>query len=86
MVEGVEWFVREILGSADPAERSWMELLHKEFPLLFVIASGAEPTQELRSLSAKAGAQLMEISIGSENTHHALEQIQLAAQNGTPLP
>lgn len=57
-------------------------------PILFVITSGAEPTQELRALAEKRSAEisLTEISIGPDSVDASIQCVQEAAAAGCIVP
>ena len=54
-------------------------------PILIIISSGSDPSEELIELSIKSNKSLLEVAMGQGQAEVAIEKIKIAAQEGSWL-
>eukprot|EP00210_Caulerpa_lentillifera_P003221 g3076.t1 len=83
--EAVDGFLLNIL---EPVPGYSIEALathfHPEFPVLFIIATGSDPSPELRAYTQKkfGDSTFIEISLGATHNHKAIDEIKNCTLNG----
>ena len=88
LFESIERFISDVLCPYEAYSSSkLLAELDAEHPVLFVITSGAEPTQELRALVEQMGSSvnLTEVSLGPDSVDASIEEIRSSAAEGLCL-
>ena len=90
LVSVMETFVQRALNLKElspPAlslKNVYMETSN-DVPVLIIISSGSDPSDELRDLSSRSGKPLLEVAMGQGQAEVAIEKLHQASQNGSWL-
>ena len=85
--EGLETLIEACTKPGrDERTCGFAEALHVDHPLLFVVTSGAEPTDAIRASARSSSALPLEISIGPDSEEQSISETVRSAREGVSDP